>query len=463
MKPRNRKQSEMVERFMARGFYQSEDIPLPVGRWANKTLIPRQIMASGRKAWCSDCGHSFAYELPKGKRTRYAVCPHCGKRLPVTASRKKMFYENGFFQQLDTDGEFQIISMYEWEYSAREGREGSVWLKHVYDLWLTEGFRERYRFSVPMKMFYYRFQDPFGWGPLELRNDNLYYRGDPARDWYITGVYPRRKVQPWLRRYDIRPPFTGTDIYGTVLHLMSDTKDETVWKLRRWNPALAKYYFQHGYNTERFFRQVCLAHKHDYKIKDPAMWFDHLELLRGEKKDIHNPHYIFPADLAAEHQTLIERRERRRAEEERRREEARKLEEEKARLERENADSKNNVKYRNRYGQALGVVVIKGNIEIRPLQNMQDFYEQGKELHQCVYGSMYYDKPDIICLCARIDGVRTETVEVLLKDRKIGQCRGIYNQNSPHHDEIFALAKKSINKFINAMPSRVRRPQPQAS
>ena len=72
----------------------------------------------------------------------------------MTPTRKKKLYENGFFQQLDTDGEFQIIRMYEWEYSAREGYEGQKWFKHVYDLWLTENFKERYRFSVPMKMFY---------------------------------------------------------------------------------------------------------------------------------------------------------------------------------------------------------------------------------------------------------------------------------------------------------------------
>ena len=83
----------------------------------------------------------------------------------------------------------------------------------------------------------------------------------------------------------------------------------------------------------------------------------------------------------------------------------------------------------------------------------------GKELHQCVYGAKYYDKPDIICLCVRVGGVRTETVEVFLKDRRIGQCRGIHNQNSKRHDEILALATKTMNKFINAVPARGRKPQ----
>lgn len=249
-----------------------------------------------------------------------------------------------------------------------------------------------------------------------------------------------------------RQGFDDAEIYGMALHLMSGTKNETVWKLRRRNKDACGYYLKHGYNTERFFRQLCLAQKHGYRIPDAAMWFDHLELLREEKRDINNPAIICPRNLEREHQVLIDRRERRRQEEERRREEERKLMEEKARLERENADSKANKKYRSRYGQALGVVVTKGDIEIKPLQNLEDFYEQGKELHQCVYGSRYYDNPDIICLCVRIAGARTETVELFLKEGRIGQCRGIHNQNSKRHDEILALATKSMKKFINAIP-----------
>ena len=459
MQPRNKKQRDIVERWQRHGLTKAEVVPEAVKRWAHRTCIRPGAMASGRKAWCTECGQEFPFDLPKGKGRHYTVCPHCGKRLLVTPSRKKSFYENGFFQQLDTDGEYQIIRMYEYEYSGRVGRESWTGFKHVYELWLGENFAERWRFSVPMKMFYYKFQDPFGWGNLELRSDNCYFRDDPARGWFTRGIYPRRKLQPWLEKYDIRPPFLGVDIYELVLHLMSGTRNETVWKLRRWNKDTCGYYLKHGYNTERFFRQLCLAHKHGYRIPDAAMWFDHLELLREEKRDINNPTVICPRNLEREHQILIDRRERRRQEEERRRAELEKIREEKERLEREKKDSKTNKKYRSRYGQALGVVVTKGDIEIKPLQDVQDFYEQGKELHQCVYGAKYYDKPDIICLCVRVGGVRTETVEVFLKDRRIGQCRGIHNQNSKRHDEILALATKTMNKFINAVPARGRKPQ----
>lgn len=464
MKPRNKSQKEMCERFASKGLTESTIVPEALKRWVRRSLIRPVAMASGRQAWCTECGGAFPFDLPKGKRARkYVICPHCGKRLHVEAGRKQKYYKSGYFQQLDTDGDLQIIRMFEWWYTARRGEAVTVGFKHCYDLWLEEGFRRRWRFSVPMKMFYYRFDDPFGWGPLELKNDNSFYRGDPARGWYISGVYPRRKLQPWLEKYDIRPPFTGTDIYETVLGLMSDVKDETVWKLRRWNPELCTYYFRHGYNTERWYRQLCLAHKHNYKPSDPAMWFDHLQLLSGEGRDTHNPKLIFPANLEAEHQRLVERVERRRQEEERRRAEQQKLREEKQRLERENADSKTNKSYRARYGAALGVVVSKGDIEITPLQNVQDFFEQGKELHQCVYGAKYYERKDIICLCVKIGGVRTETVELFLKDCHIGQCRGTHNQNSPRHDEILKLAEASKKKFVNAVPRHHgNNPKPQA-
>ena len=239
-----------------------------------------------------------------------------------------------------------------------------------------------------------------------------------------------------------------------ILELMGSTRAETTWKLRHWNKDACGYLLKHDYLVGQYFRQLCLAHKHDYKPIDAAVWFDHLRMLKHEGRDIHNPAIIFPKDLDREHRLLIERQERRRQEEERLREERRKVQEEMERLERENADSKTNKNYRARFGQALGVVVTKGDIEIKLLQDVQDFFEQGKELHQCVYGARYYEHKDAAILYVRVGGVRTETVEVFLKNGEIGQCRGMHNQPSPRHEEIFKLAKKSVRQFISAIPNR---------
>ena len=50
MKPRNRKQAEIVERFTAKGLTNAETIPVEVWRWASEKLIKAGAMASGRKA-----------------------------------------------------------------------------------------------------------------------------------------------------------------------------------------------------------------------------------------------------------------------------------------------------------------------------------------------------------------------------------------------------------------------------
>ena len=454
MKPRNKKQQAIYDRWASHGLTKSNVIPADVERWALRKLIRPGAMSSGHRAWCTECGNSFAFETPKRKGARYTTCPHCGRRLLVTDTRKSTLEESGFFQQLDVDGEFQVLRMYEYYYRARKGRKSGVFFKHCYDLYLTEGFRDRYRFAVYTRMFYYRYASPFGDGELELRNDRTYTYDDPARGWYTKGIYPKIRLQPWLEKYDIRPPFLGLDTYEMVLRFVAHRDEETAWKLRRWNPGLCRYFLMYHESESDFFRQLCLAHKHDYKPTDAAVWFDHLRMLKHEGRDIHNPAVIFPKDLDREHRLLIERQERRRLEEERLREERRKVQEEMERLERENADSKTNKNYRARFGQALGVVVTKGDIEIKLLQDVQDFFEQGKELHQCVYGARYYEHKDAAILCVRVGGVRTETVEVFLRDGKIGQCRGVHNQPSPRHEEIFKLAKKSVRQFISAIPNR---------
>lgn len=448
MRPRNKTDREIVERFNRRGLTRAEVVPDDVRRWAERAVVKPAAMASGRKAWCTACGEYFPLDASTVKEGRAMTCPHCGARIIVRRTRKRKVSEEGFFQQLDTDGDLQIIRTYEWFYNARVGKKGEPVFKHVYDLWLTEGFESRWRFSVAM--VYSGYEDRFGWGNLELRSD---YKlcGDPARGWNVTDVYPRIKLQPWLSTLDIRRPWMGHDLYDLIIGIMCGGSSETVWKIRRFNPSICRYYFEHAPNTEQYYRQVCLAHRHGYRCKDAATWFDHLRMLEHEGRDIHNPRLIFPKNLQAEHQRLLDAIERRRQAEERRREQERLIREEQQRLERQKQDNKENIAYRKRLGKALGVVVAKGDIEIRPLQDMQDFYEQGRDLHQCVYSARYYEHADAIILCARVNGERTETVEVFLKDGRIGQCRGIHNQNSKRHDDILDLVRSSVTKFTRAV------------
>ena len=62
-------------------------------------------------------------------------------------------------------------------------------------------------------------------------------------------------------------------------------------------------------------------------------------------------------------------------------------------------------------------------------------------MHHCVFNTGYYKKPESLILSARTraENERLETVEISLKDYTIHQSQGLYNVNSPRHEEIQSL------------------------
>ena len=56
-------------------------------------------------------------------------------------------------------------------------------------------------------------------------------------------------------------------------------------------------------------------------------------------------------------------------------------------------------------------------------------------------------KPNSLCLSARVNGERTETVELSLIDFRVLQSRGLFNGNTPYHDRIIRLVESNANLF----------------
>lgn len=103
--------------------------------------------------------------------------------------------------------------------------------------------------------------------------------------------------------------------------------------------------------------------------------------------------------------------------------------------------------YVERVSRWLGVIIRGKGIEIRPLQSIKEFYEEGKAMHHCVFTNGYYKKEGVLVLSARKAGIRLETIEVDTKRWKIIQCRGRFNQDSSHHKAILNLMEKNMNKL----------------
>ena len=49
-----------------------------------------------------------------------------------------------------------------------------------------------------------------------------------------------------------------------------------------------------------------------------------------------------------------------------------------------------------------------GLIIVKVLQSVDEFYEEGKAMHHCVYTNAYYNDENSLILSARIDGERIE-------------------------------------------------------
>ena len=85
-----------------------------------------------------------------------------------------------------------------------------------------------------------------------------------------------------------------------------------------------------------------------------------------------------------------------------------------------------------------------GNIMVRVLESLSDFYKEGKLLHHCVFSNAYYKREDSLIMSATVDGRRMETVEFSLSRMEVCQCRGKSNQLSAYHDRILNLVRDNI-------------------
>ena len=167
------------------------------------------------------------------------------------------------------------------------------------------------------------------------------------------------------------------------------------------------------------------------------MWCDMIDLLQHFGKDTNNPKYVCPSDLKAEHDKLVRKRTRQREKEqlEERRKEAKRHEDE----------------YRRLKGKFFGIIITDGTLNIRVLESVAEFAEEGTAMHHCVWSNKYFLKENSLILSATIDGVRIETIEVSLKTFKVVQSRGVCNSNTEYHDRIVALVDSNMNLIRKRM------------
>ena len=203
--------------------------------------------------------------------------------------------------------------------------------------------------------------------------------------------------------------------------------------------------------------KIALRYKYDFQCPE---WSDLVSMLKYLGKDLHNPYYVCPRDLKAMHDEMSVLAANKRKKIHERMVKARQLSDEKKELRRLEKAKKAMQFFKQRRKKFFGLIIAGEAIEIRALQTVQEFMEEGAAMSHCVFANGYYDMskhPNSLIMSAKKDGERLETIEVDLKDYIVVQSRGKCNQLTPYHDTILELVNGNMDKIreINS-PKRAR-------
>jgi hypothetical protein len=352
-------------------------------------------------------------------------CPKCGKNLQVVETKHWHKEEFNHFQIVTTCGGFQLIRVFEINHYCKKGYKSHYSTWEIYQHWISpKGKQVVMALNVNAMGGWRSGRTAWCWGSgLEIRNpDNNRY--------YLNGIHvvPRMKILPIIRRNGYKGSCHQYNMAYFFSLLLSSPKFETLLKSNQ--IPMLKEYANREDRINKYWAQIKTCIRHGYEIKQPDLWFDHLNYLEWFKRDNHSPKFICPEDLYFEHQKLIEKRETI--------EEATELETLKAKIE------KSNVQYIKDKAPYLGMKFSNGVIDVVVLNHVREFYIEGKRMHHCVFRNEYYKEKDSLVMSARKGEVHLETVEISLKQMKITQCRGICNKDTEFHKDIIKLVSSNL-------------------
>jgi hypothetical protein len=407
--------------------------------WAMRVVIPPVGFVSGGAVWCSECGERFTFNplfLSPEVEGDKEHCPHCGALLTLEKMRKKKREESVYFSVLDVREGWQVVRHFVLTKEMHRGAAVNVGINEGVQEWINEA-GDVVRLGRPIVSFgtYYKW---------DYRKPLRIVDADRSPADYIIWAYhtaPCGKVLPRLRRngytarIDIMPP--------SVLFrlLLTDPEAEWMCKTKQW--ALLKFL-----KYEKNYKAGCLpyswaykiANRHGYKITDPSVYLDYLDLLAHFHLDTHNPRYICPKNLHEEHDKLT----RRKAIEDARR---------KADAQTKDIEHRT-ARYQQTHAPYLGLAFGDDTIRVAVLPDVLAFKMEGDAMHHCVFTNKYDERPDTLILSAKdTNGERIATIELNLDTLQVVQCRGKCNQEPPRKAEILQLIQQNTNEIARRRKS----------
>lgn len=396
-------------------------------RWADARLFGDRGWLCRKKVWCERCGHVFGIDNPLHSQMVGEVCPSCGRTLKVEMSRRRKSDDEGSMTVITTCGGFQVLRFWYFTLHARMGGPAEVRAAEYFRNWIAPDGRD---VSEGLSLDYNNYSLRFVGSAFEVRESahpEMY-----AMEGNV--IWPHVRIIPALRLRGWRKDWPGRSVthYRLMKSLLSYPRTETLLKAGQY--ALAENCAEYGMPDD-IWPAACICMRRGYIVRDAGTWRDMVRILISLDKDIHNYRYVCPENLKEAHDrwnACLMERERRRE----RKELVRKL-------------SALDAEYLANKGYMLSLVFTDGDLTVRPLASVTEFYEEGAAMHHCVYGGEYWKRKGSLVMTARIGGKRIETVEVDLDRGMVRQSRGPCNSETPYHQRIISLVTGNMRKIMD--------------
>ena len=393
---------------------------------------------------CLECGHQWKSQHHLAESVCGCTCPHCGKQLEMLDTRKRVFREWDYLCIITIYKQYQVIRYFQINMYRKVGEMAEYSATEVFQRWIApNGKTETIARLRCYSLFYYDIWNLNS--KMEIRSNNQHHVYD-VKPRYI---YPKMRTISELKRNGFDGNLHNLSPFDLFTAILRNSKQETL--LKAGQIAVLRYSINSHFKLENYWASIKICIRNSYTITDASMWKDYIDLLRHFGKDTNNPKYVCPTDLQAEHDIWVAKKNKimeKEREQRRIRMERQRIEAERKKVERL---EKAKTEYPLKKAPFLDLVFTDGFIVISVLQNVEDFYEEGKAMHHCVYTNEYYNRDYSLIFSARINGKRIETIEVNLKNLSIIQCRGACNQDTEYHDRIVSLVNKNMKLIRKRM------------
>ena len=400
--------------------------------WAKKECLYHLGYANKTSAFCLDCGEEFSLQIINRKR---ATCPSCKNKIKIENTRKIKFSARDYFAIAEVIEEFQVVRYFTIEGRYRKGNKADYVICEVLQHWINPNGK----LTMIGRTHAMNGYCDYWHGEWSIRTERNTYWYQNKYDVIPYKYHPQSKYLPELKKIGVSHRMSGLTVFEAMKIIPKEPKAETLLKAKQYSLFSQ---FSGGYISKmnRYWPSIKICLRNKYKVNDASTWFDYLDLLSYFKKDLRNAKYVCPKNLKSEHDKLVKKK--------RKKQEAEEIEQQRLRaIERQ----KNLEKAVERFEQWIelfkSLEFKKGDILIKPLLSTEEFKEEGDELKHCLYTNEYYLKDDSLVLSARVNGIRTETIEVQLSSLKIIQSRGLGNKETKYHRQIVTLVKKNLDQI----------------